>query len=221
MFAQPIDLSNLGTTVGSTTASGSTNQPKTAEEMQDRFLKLLVAQINNQDPLTPMDNAEMTAQMAQINPVSGIQQVNTTLESLAAQASAMQSLQGASLIGRDALVDGSSLAWEDTLGKGAVKLTGDADHVAVDIMGVNGEIIDTVDMGSLSAGTHAFEWDAGSVPVSQVKGFAIRATNAGDAVTASPMSRYTVDSVSFSNGALQLNLQNGRSVTYDQVGAFM
>ncbi len=220
MFAQQIDLSNLGSTIGSTTASTS-NKPQNAQEMQDRFLKLLVAQINNQDPLNPMDNAQMTTQMAQINTVSGIQKLNETLEGMAAQNASMQSLQGASLIGREALVEGSSLAWEDAVGKGAVKIDGDASQVYVDIMGVNGEVIDTIDMGSLSAGTHAFEWDADSVAVEQVKGFAIRATNGDEAVVAQPMARYKVDSVSFSNGAVQLNLQNGRTMTYDQVSAFM
>jgi flagellar basal-body rod modification protein FlgD len=62
---------------------------------QDRFLKLLVAQLNNQDPMNPMDNAQMTSQMAQINTVTGIQQVNETLKSLAEQFSAMQVLQAA------------------------------------------------------------------------------------------------------------------------------
>jgi flagellar basal-body rod modification protein FlgD len=61
----------VGSTTG--TAGNTSNDP---QAMQDRFLKLLVAQINNQDPLNPMDNAQMTTQMAQINTVSGIQQLN-------------------------------------------------------------------------------------------------------------------------------------------------
>ena len=69
MLASPLDLSNLGTTVGSTTAV-KTNNATDAQASQDRFLKLLVAQLNNQDPLNPMDNAQMTTQMAQINTVN-------------------------------------------------------------------------------------------------------------------------------------------------------
>ncbi|MEZ5703718.1 MAG: flagellar hook capping FlgD N-terminal domain-containing protein, partial [Burkholderiaceae bacterium] len=107
----PIDLSNLGTTVGSTTAKTSNNATD-PEASQDRFLKLLVAQINNQDPLNPMDNAQMTTQMAQINTVSGIQELNATLKGMAAQMTAAQSLQGASLIGRDVLMDGDTLQFE-------------------------------------------------------------------------------------------------------------
>lgn len=80
-----------------TTSSGKTTND--AASMQDRFLKLLVAQINNQDPLNPMDNAQMTTQMAQINTVNGIQQVNETLQGMASQFASMQVLQAASLVG--------------------------------------------------------------------------------------------------------------------------
>ena len=60
---------------------------------QDRFLKLLVAQLNNQDPMNPLDNAQMTSQIAQINTVTGISQLNDTMKAMASQASAMQMMQ--------------------------------------------------------------------------------------------------------------------------------
>jgi flagellar basal-body rod modification protein FlgD len=69
---QAIDLGNLENTVGSTTGTKGNNSTD-PQASQDRFLKLLVAQINNQDPLNPMDNAQMTTHMAQINTGSGIQ----------------------------------------------------------------------------------------------------------------------------------------------------
>ena len=88
-----------------------------AEKSQDRFLKLLVAQLNNQDPMNPMDNAQMTSQMAQINTVTGIQQLNDTMKSMATQFSAMQMLQGASMVGRDVLIEGNSLSITNGVGK--------------------------------------------------------------------------------------------------------
>ena len=220
MLAAPIDLSNLGTTVGSTTAT-TTNKASDSQASQDRFLKLLVAQLNNQDPLNPMDNAQMTTQMAQINTVSGIQQMNETLKSMADQYSAMQSMQGTSLIGRDALVTGNSLSYDGSTGRGAVALDTAATSVTVDIMGTNGAVLDSVNLGALGVGQHAFEWDAGSVDPSTVKGFSIRATNNGAAITATPLSRVPVSSVSFKDGAMSLQLQNGQTLAYDQVRAFM
>ena len=80
------------TTAATTAASG--NSPATdPAQAQDRFLKLLVAQLNNQDPMNPMDNAQMTSQMAQINTVTGIQQLNDTMKSMNAQFSSLQGIQ--------------------------------------------------------------------------------------------------------------------------------
>ena len=75
----------------------------------DRFLKLLVAQMKNQDPLNPMDNAQVTSQMAQINTVTGIDKLNTTVAGLSAQFMQMQAMQGASLVGHDVIVPGNKL----------------------------------------------------------------------------------------------------------------
>ena len=75
----------------------------------DRFLKLLVAQMKNQDPLNPMDNAQVTSQMAQINTVTGIDKLNTTVAGLSAQFMQMQAMQGASLVGHDVIVAGNKL----------------------------------------------------------------------------------------------------------------
>ena len=221
MYASAIDTSSLGTAVGSSTGSTSASNATDPAASQDRFLKLLVAQLNNQDPLNPMDNAQMTTQMAQINTVSGIQELNATLKGMAEQYSAMQALQGTSLIGREALVEGSQLGFDGSVGKGAIALDVPAGEVFVDILGTNGERLDTLDLGSLGSGQHAFEWDAGTLDPARVAGFSIRATNAGQPVTATPLTRLAVASVGFSSGAMNLQLQDGRTLAYDQVRAFM
>ncbi len=221
MISQPLDLSNLGSAVGSTTAVSGGNNATDPQASQDRFLKLLVAQLNNQDPLNPMDNAQMTTQMAQINTVSGIQELNATLKGMAAQSAAMQSLQGTTLIGREALIEGNTVTFDGSVGKGALSLGDDASRVYVDILGKNGSVIDTIDMGALGKGQHAFDWDAGSLNPADVGSFRVRANNGADPVEATPLSRVKVASVAFTNGAMSLQLQNGRTTSYDQVRAFM
>ncbi len=220
MFSTPIDLKNLGATAGSTTAT-NTNNATDAQASQDRFLKLLVAQINNQDPLNPMDNAQMTSQMAQINTVSGIQELNATLKGMADQMSATQSLQGATLIGREALVEGAELAYEGPVAKGAMSLPTAASQVYVDIVGTNGAVIDTVDLGARSAGQHAFEWNTGAIDPSSIASFNVRASQGTETVAATALSRVKVASVGVSNGAMNLQLANGRSVAYDKARGFM
>eukprot|EP01036_Dinobryon_divergens_P015923 gene15923-21576_t len=117
MFIQPIDTTSLGTAVGSTTGTATKNNMDPAAS-QDRFLKLLVAQLNNQDPMNPLDNAQMTSQIAQINTVTGIQQLNQTMQSMASQFNSLQVMQGTALVGRNVLTEGSSLAVADKTGKG-------------------------------------------------------------------------------------------------------
>ena len=221
MLATPLDLSNLGTTVGSTTASSTSSSATSADNAQDRFLKLLVAQLNNQDPLNPMDNAQMTTQMTQISTVSGIEQLNATLKGMAEQYSAMQAMQGTALIGRHAVIDGSSLYFSGEAAQGAIELSSDASSVTVDIIGTSGAVIDSIDLGALGAGQHAFAWDAGDVDASTVKGFSIRATSNGSAVTATPKSLVPVAAVSYQDGAMQLQLASGQRLGYDDVDAFM
>ena len=87
-----------------------------AEEAQHRFLTLLTTQMQNQDPMSPMENAEVTSQMAQINTVSGITKLQDTIEALSEtlrqNVVAGQSAQAASLIGRQVLVPGSNMVQE-------------------------------------------------------------------------------------------------------------
>src|SRR6476659_897494 len=100
--------------------ASSTGTVKTANDAgsADRFLKLLVAQMQNQDPLNPMDNAQVTSQMAQINTVNGIEKLNTTVQGLSGHVVQMQALQGANLIGRDVIVPGNKMDIEDGVGQG-------------------------------------------------------------------------------------------------------
>lgn len=221
MYTSALDLGNLGTTVGSTTRTDKADSNTDPQAAQDRFLTLLVAQINSQDPLNPMDNAQMTTQMAQINTVSGIQQLNATLKGMSDQYNAMQGLQGTSLIGRQALVEGNKFSFDGEQARGAVSLSGAASQVAVDVMGTNGELIETVNLGALPAGQHAFSWNAAGVDPKRVAGFSIRASDSGQPVTATPLTRTPVTAVSFTGGAMSLQLQDGRTMGYAQVRAFM
>lgn len=221
MYTSALDLGGLGSTVGSSTRADKADSNTDPQAAQDRFLKLLVAQINSQDPLNPMDNAQMTTQMAQISTVSGIEQLNATLKGMSDQYSAMQGLQGTALIGRQALVEGNRLGFDGDEARGALALSGAASQVVVDVVGSNGELIDSVSLGALPAGQHAFSWNASGVDPARVAGFAVRATQGGQAVAATPLTRTPVTSVSFTGGVMSLQLQDGRTLGYDQVRAFM
>ena len=191
--------------------------------MQDRFMKLLVAQINNQDPLSPMDNAQMTSQMAQINTVSGIQQVNQTLTSMAAQFTAMQVLQGTSMVGHNVLTAGSTLVADPSTGMaiGAFDLPGAANSVKVDVLAPSGQVLDTVDMGALPQGRQSFQWNAASYQGSGSPTFRVTATNGNQAVATTSLVGDKVVSVGSVNGAMSIQLMSGKSVAYTDIAAIL
>jgi flagellar basal-body rod modification protein FlgD len=189
---------------------------------QDRFLKLLVAQMQNQDPLNPMDNAQVTSQMAQIQTVSGIDQLNTTVQGLNGQFAQLQALSGASLVGRDVLIDGNRMVADSNgVGHGGFELASQADQVKLEVLDASGRVIDSADLGALASGRHSFDWtpSAGVNPALASR-FRITANLGATAVTATPFTRDLVDAVSAGPSGLVLELAHAGPVTYDQVKVF-
>ena len=124
-----------GASAASTASTRDVNANDAASS-QDRFLKLLVAQLNNQDPMNPMDNAQMTSQIAQINTVTGIQQLNETVKGLVGQFASQQLMQGSAMVGRQVLLEGDALVVnpETQTGHGALDLSGSASSVKVQVL---------------------------------------------------------------------------------------
>lgn len=218
MFITPLTPSEIDAYNARGGAQADAANPQAA---QDRFLRLFIAQLNNQDPLNPLDNAQMTTQMAQINTVTGIQQVNQTLKSLADQFSLGQALQGASLVGRQVVAQGNALAVQGSEAQGSFTLSRPADNVRVDIMSTTGELLGTVDMGPRSAGMHNFSWPLGSVDPSRVGTLQVNATASGQSVTATPLARQTVESVAPVEGTLRMRTSGGMTLSFQQVLAFL
>ena len=185
-------------------AASAANSPAA---MQANFLKLLVAQLNSQDPMNPLDNAQMTTQMAQLNMVSGIGQLNTTVQGMATQFGAMQAFQGASLVGSTVIVNGSSLPLTNGTGAGAINLSGAADTVNVNVLSSTGQVLDTINLGAQSAGQIPFTWNTTTYANSTGLTFSVTATNAGQPVTATPLMEAKVVSANPSASGLTLGLQ--------------
>ena len=220
MFMSPIDTSALDAGASTTSTKGSSNTDPSAA--QDRFLKLLVAQLNNQDPMNPLDNAQMTSQMAQIT-VTGIQQLNLTMVSMAEQFASMQAMQGTMLLGRSVQVEGDSLAVEkaedgSVTGKGAFELGNAASNVKVDILSPGGQVVGSVELGAQEPGMHPFTWDASKYAGdSSSLRFRVTATNKEGAVESRSYMQSKVVGTSVEEGLLTLNLASGASIKYRDV----
>ncbi len=186
----------------------------------DRFLKLLVTQLQNQDPLNPMDNAQMTSQMAQINTVQGIEKVNESIQAMSSQFVQMQAMQGASLVGHDVLVEGKSLTVTNGKAEAAFELSGAADSVKVEVLSSAGRVVDTIDLGAETSGKHSFSWtQPASVTSTDGLTFRIKASAGTANVTATTLVTDKVTAVSTSGNTLNLELASGNTVAYSAVKA--
>ena len=154
-------------TVNSTTASDvvAKLQKNTAAatskttDAQTNFLKLLTEQLKNQDPLSPMDNAQMTSQLAQISTVDGIEKLNTTLTAMLSGSQSSEAVQAAALVGKGVMVGGSSLTLAGSKAYGGFELASAADKVTVTIKDSNGLEVRKLELGDAEAGISNFAWD--------------------------------------------------------------
>ena len=190
-------------------------------DVQDRFMTLLVTQMKNQDPLNPMDNAQVTSQMAQLSTVSGIDKLNDTLESLIGSVQAGQSYQASSMIGRNVLIEGNKIIHNGESSYFGVDLPVGADKLSVTIKDNAGATIRTLELGAQDTGTTPFTWDGFSNDGVKVSNgfyqFEVSASVSGGKVAATPLSYAQVLSVSNSNGNIKLNLNNNNSVSTSDV----
>jgi len=216
------DLLNSVNGTSTTTGTGSSKNDSSAQAVQDRFLKLLVAQLNNQDPMNPLDNAQMTSQIAQLNTVTGIENLNATVTGMLSQLASMQTLQGAGMVGHDVLIEGSGLQLVDGVGRGSFDLGTAADSVQVEIRTAGGALVDKLDLGGLAAGRQSFEWDGSSYKGSEALKFSVVPTANKLPVSATALERVKVESVSSENNQLMLKLAGrGTAVAYSGVKAIL
>ena len=186
---------------------------------QDRFLKLLVTQLKNQDPLSPMDNAQLTSQIAQINTVTGIATLNTSVQGLSSQFLQMQTLQGASLVGKNVIVPGNKLDIEEGVGQGGFELTSAADAVKVELLSPAGQVLDTLHLGAQSSGVHGFDWATTAYDSTASLTFRITASSGSTPLASTALMRDKVNAVSTTGSELSLELQKSGTVAYSTVKA--
>ena len=214
-----------GTSSSSSTSNSSSLDNNSPDAIQNRFLTLLIAQMKNQDPSNPMDNSQLTTQMAQLSTVSGISQLNNSLSTLMSNLNSSQALSTANMIGHSVLAPGNSIQLTSDTTKDAsgtettsqkavfgVNLSGTASSVVVTIKDSTGAVIHTTDLGTQAAGVVPVIWDGSNDTGGKVADgnytFTVSASNNGTAVSASTLSFGTVSSVSTASDGVKLNVTN-------------
>jgi flagellar basal-body rod modification protein FlgD len=205
---------------GSTNAlSALTQQGGTKPLDRDAFLKLLVEQLKNQDPLKPQDDSAFVAQLAQFSQLEQSMGINTRLDTLAAQNAGLANAQSVGLVGDVATVRGNLVTIDGT-GTGAplnFSLSSASASTTVTVRNQNGDTVRTMDIGARQAGLARIQWDgrsdSGDVQPAGTYQITIQATNdLGAPVSVSQETTGTVTEVSFDKGYPVLQLDNGAAV---------
>lgn len=186
------------------------NATSATEDMQNRFLTLLTTQLKNQDPLNPLDNSQVTSQLAQINTVNGIEKLNATLGKLLGAYDQTQAMQSAAMIGKYVLTPGNSLILSEGQSAGGAKLEGKADNVIVKVKDSSGKVVQTQDLGTREAGIVSFMWDGKDASGNQLAdgtySFSIEATKGTEKVTATTLKFGTVSAITRNGSSFALDL---------------
>ncbi|QIK37979.1 flagellar hook assembly protein FlgD [Caldichromatium japonicum] len=216
-------LKSLGLTAyGSGSTTGSTK--KSDELGQEDFLKLMITQLTYQDPTNPVKNEDFVAQMAQFSAVTGIQELKSSFESLSQTMLQGQALNAATLVGKKVLVPASKIELGEGQGvSGAIDLKDSANRVKIEIYDANGQLVQTLDLGSLNAGIQDFTWDGklanGSTAPAGIYEFKVSAQVNGKTQALSANLYGQVRSVSAESSAtgLMLDVQGIGSVSFSDV----
>jgi len=201
---------------------GLTQQASAKSERlgQEDFLKLMTVQVQNQDPLKPMENTEFFSQIAQFSTVSGIEALQGSFSDLATQLTSSQSLQAASLIGRDVLVKSPVAALGDAGLSGAIDVP-QSGSVRLEIRDSAGSLVRSIDLGSQASGQLAFTWNgADAAGEAMPPGlYQISATVQGGGVSkaADTYALDRVDSVALGSNGLDVALAHLGEVAFSDV----
>jgi flagellar basal-body rod modification protein FlgD len=186
---------------------------------RDAFLKLLVAQLKNQDPLKPQDNSQFVAELAQFSSLEQSMGINDRLDLLATQNAGLANAQAVGLVGSVATVRGSMVTVDGTGVGTAVgfSLSGDSSSTVVTVRNQNGQVVRTMDLGERKAGFVSLQWDgrdeAGNIQPAGTYVIGVQAEDAvGTPISVSQETTGKIKQVSFDKGYPVLTLENGLAV---------
>ena len=188
---------------------------------QEDFLKLLMTQLQNQDPMEPMDNGEFMGQMAQFSTVEGITEMGESIDGLVGMYQGQQMSANASMIGKKALVDGNWAQLEGGKLAGAIDLTTAANDLRVDVKSETGELMASIGLGSKMAGVQEFSWDGikqdGTTAPEGNYYLSASAVRDGQSTVPAMQVYGTVNSVQMKGGEVTLNVSGQGNVSFNNV----
>lgn len=216
-------MSTTPTTAATMAASTTAQTKSSAAQNQlgvdyNNFLKLLTAQIQNQDPLKPMDSTQFVSQLAQLSQVEQAVQTNQNLETLNTKLGAMSGMSSLSILGRQVSVASDKIELQNGTGTTNYQLASAASGVTATITDANGTAVRTLTGLSTEGGSRlALSWDgrndSGAQLPDGIYHVKINALDAqGKTISYDTYPTTVVDKVLFGSDGEKLRLRNGDEV---------
>jgi flagellar basal-body rod modification protein FlgD len=188
---------------------------------KEDFMKILLKQLNYQDPLNPMDSTQFTSQLTQFSSLEQLTNLNTTLEDVLAYQQSIQNASITDLIGRTVRVEGDSTYLNNTADIN-YELSKDAASVKISIYDRAGRLVATKEAGPQAAGNNTFVWDGTDSSGAQMPAgdytFEVKANNASGAVVDAVTNSFgTVTGINFEDGLSYIVLDDGRNITLSEI----
>lgn len=217
------------TSVGTTTTTSATSAADAAMKQatgfsETDFLNLFVAQLQNQDPLSPQDPSQMINQLAQITQVEQAYNTTTALQNLLTAQNNATAMNSASLIGKAVTANGNTVSFDGTNPASLqFNFSAPAASATVTISDSSGNVVRTASLGAQSGGNSGFTWDgkdnSGATLPAGAYTFAVTGTTAaGSSVAATTYTAGVVSGVSFNNGSPTLTIGTASVPLSDVIG---
>lgn len=208
-----MQIGDITSSIDSQVATSNSTASAFGAPSQEEFLKLFVAQLENQDPLDPRDGAEMVAEMAQFASLEQTAAINSRLDALAAQGASSTRAQMLGLVGHTIEANASTIGLTGTGAMPQIDLNLDkaSSKTTAIIRDASGAEVRRIDLGARGAGKAALGWDGTGTGGTQLpKGnytIEIEALDAaGNAIGSSTGLRGVVDAVNFSDDGTQIRI---------------
>jgi flagellar basal-body rod modification protein FlgD len=221
-------MNTIDNTIPAALTQSTTPDTKPASLGQEDFLRLMVAQLENQDPNKPMENGQFLGQMAQFGTVSGITDLQKSFTDLAAALSSNQALQASALVGRSVLVNSTTADLGDNGEiKGAIDVPSTTPDVVVTIQDSSGQPVRHLSLGAQGEGLQNFVWDGltDDGEAASPGQYRIQAAgmNNGEPVAMDTLIATPVESVSLGTGGqgITLNLSGYGALDFSKVRQIM
>jgi len=197
--------------------TGTTSAAKTDNTLgQDAFMKMLIAELKNQDPLNPMEGKDFAVQLAQFSSLQQLSNLNTTMNNLPAYLQAFSNAQMAGIIGNEATASGDNLTVSGSATNIFFSLPVDIAGGTLKIYNSAGSQAGSVDLGKLKSGINSVSWDSSGVTPGDYSYEISAVDKSGNAVAATKLISGAVTGVTFKDDKAYLTI-NGREVAFSNI----